>query len=128
MRRLHFLPLAACLAAATVAFSVNAQENPPNTVIVDDSDQPAVTIRQSEDRREITERREQGIVKEVKVKSGDSTYYLKPKGAAAGPPGDAHGSEISVPQWSVKEFDLGQRTESDKETAKEPNPPSATGK
>lgn len=130
MRKL--LPIAAWL-AAVLALPAWAQQPPPNeappkTEILDESEQP-VTIRKPETaEREITERRDRGQLKEVKVKSGGSTYYLKPKGSAAAPPDDAHGGEISVPMWTVKEFDIGQKQEAEKKPVQEPVLPPAPAK
>ena len=120
MRKFRFLLTATCLTAVVAAIPAGAQEQPantppPRTEILDESDQPAVTIRKPNTEREITERREHGQVKEIKVKSGGSTYYLKPKGSAGSPPSDAHGSEISVPMWTIKEFDAGQKNDADKD-------------
>ncbi|MEA5097830.1 MAG: DUF2782 domain-containing protein [Burkholderiaceae bacterium] len=125
MRKFQFLPFAALLAVSVLPAAAQEPANappPPQLETLDESEQPAITIRKPDaDKNEITERREQGRVKEVKVKSGGSTYYLKPKGAAGGPPDDAHEGNISVPMWVIKEFDVGQKTEAEKK----PNPESA---
>lgn len=125
MRKLCLLPFAACIVAfALPAIAQEAAKTPPPPQLetLDESEQPAITIRKPDTKNEISERREQGRVTEVKVKSGGSTYYLKPKVSAGSPPNDAHGSDISVPMWSVKEFDVGQNQESDKKPAPEAAP------
>jgi len=103
-----FVMLANAPASAQQA-SPNAP--PPKLQKLDDSEQPAVTIRQPATTNEITEKRAPGgDVKEVKVKSGNSTYTLKPKSQTTSDSGD----NISVPQWTVHEFGGNQpKTEED---------------
>ncbi len=125
MRKFRLLPFAAFMVAFAIpAIAQEAAQTPPPPQLetLDESEQPAITIRKPDTKNEITERREQGRVTEVKVKSGGSTYYLKPKASTVSPPNDAHGSDVSVPMWSVKEFDVGQKQESEKNTAPEAAP------
>ena len=62
----------------------------------------------AEGKTKIEEKRQQGRVTEVKVTSGNSTYYLKPNSpAGSSVPGDVTGSANRGPQWQVMEFDFG---------------------
>jgi len=86
----------------------NAAPPPPELQKLEEGEAPAVTIRKpGEGSGEITQKREQGRVTEVKVNSGGSTYYVKPASQAGTlQPGE------SLPrgaQWQIKEFDLGQK-------------------
>lgn len=86
---------------------------------------PITVTTQPDERKKITEKREQGRVTEVKVTSGKSTYYLKPNspgGTAA--PGNVSG--IRGPQWQVMEFDLSKKKQKDQDAADGvPAPPQA---
>jgi hypothetical protein len=76
--------------------------------------------------RQITEKREGGRVTEAKVKSGKSTYTVKPNTPAGSAlPGDAVGSANRGPQWTVMEFDLGKKKKktADEEAADTSAPP-----
>jgi hypothetical protein len=49
-------------------------------------------------------------VVEAKVKSGPSTYTVRPNNpAGTALPGDAMGSANRGPQWTVMEFDIGKK-------------------
>jgi len=67
-------------------------------------------------RPQITETREQGVVTEVQVKTGNNTYYVKPNVQAGNTmPGDAQGITTRPAQWQVLQFDW--KREHDKKTA-----------
>lgn len=110
MLRISTLPalLFCCLAASTGAAA--AQQKPPEQpprldVIEPGSDVPAVIAPRAGTK--ITEKKEGGVVTEVKVKSGKSSYTMKPNVPAGNAqPGDAVSSQIRAPQWTVMEFDL----------------------
>lgn len=88
-------------------------QTPPVLEPLEEGEEPGVTIRKEDGEREITEKRQGGKVTEIKVKSGKSTYYLKPNDqAGSAQPGDAQGSLTRPPQWKVKEFELGAPKES----------------
>ena len=63
---------------------------------------------------EITEKRQGGIVEEIKVKSGPSTYYLFPNGPS-GVPGSFESNEVRPALWKIHEFDIGE-SKQDKKT------------
>jgi hypothetical protein len=83
---------------------------PPRLEKLEEVEAPAVTAKKpGEDNTEkaITEKREQGRVTEVKVHSGGSTYYLRPKNVGTSQPGDAESGPPTGAQWNIKEFDWG---------------------
>lgn len=102
--------LAVSLAAFAAPLTANAQQPavvppPPKLEKLDEGESPAITIRKQGGEKKITEKREQGKVKEVKVQSGKSTYYLKPNDQAGSAlPGDAESNATRAPQWQVLEF------------------------
>ena len=119
--------IAICLLAyASSATSAGAQTNkqtePPKMERLDES-QPGVTINpQSGAKTKITQKREQGRVTEVKVQSGNSTYYMKPNASAGNAmPGDAQSNAIRAPQWQIMEFDLGGKRNKPAEEEAEPS-------
>lgn len=81
----------------------------------------------------ITEKREGGRVTEAKVKSGGSEYTMRPNTPAGNAqPGDAVSSSTRAPQWTVLEFDLSKKKNTDKEAAAQeaaapPPPPPPAG-
>lgn len=111
MLRTSTLPalLFCCLAASTgaaVAQQKPSEQPPKLDVIEPGSDVPAVIAPRAGGTK-ITEKKEGGVVTEVKVKSGKSSYTMKPNVPAGNAqPGDAVSSQIRAPQWTVMEFDL----------------------
>jgi len=97
---------AACAFAMLAAVPASAQPAstnvpPPKLERLDEGEAPAITIRQPTTASEITEKRAPGgELKEIKVKSGASTYYLRPRS----PSSVAVGDNISTPQWVIHEF------------------------
>jgi hypothetical protein len=85
---------------------------PPELIPLDEGEPPAVTIKKPGDAQStgnsITEKRDHGQTKEIKVQSGPSTYYLKPAAqVGSSVPGDAQSGPPTGAQWVVKEFDWG---------------------
>ena len=85
---------------------------PPELQTLEEGEPPAVTIKKPGEEQgsgnSITERRDHGQTKEVKVKSGPSTYYVKPtQQLGSSTPGDAQSGPPSGAQWQIKEFDWG---------------------
>ena len=109
MRKIQFL---ACTTVSTLSllFSAHvvAQEPakadvppPPKLEKLEEGDGPAITIRQPASKNEITEKRLPGNeLKEIKVKSGPSTYTLRPRRATGNTPAD----DVVLPEWTVHEF------------------------
>lgn len=114
MRLFYFRNIAVLAAIAAIPLCSVAQEPgvppPPQLEQLDDDDQSAITIRKPDAEREITERREQGRVTEVKVRSGKSTYYLHPnEPAGSAMRGDAQSDTVRPAEWVVHEFDFGRK-------------------
>lgn len=105
---------------------------PPQLEKIEEVDNPVtVTSKPSTDTK-IVEKREGGRVTEAKVKSGKSTYTVKPNTPAGSAlPGDAAGSANRGPQWTVLEFDILSKKkkrsaeEADKEDGPPPPPPAS---
>lgn len=96
---------------------VGAQQ-PPVLEKLEEGEPPAITIRKPDTEKQITEKRQQGKVTEVKVKSGKNTYYLKPADPAGSAlRGDGQSKLTRAAQWPVLEFDLGAGKEKAAETA-----------
>jgi hypothetical protein len=107
---------ALCIAAGAAPTWVLAQQAsgnpgpPPRLENLEEGEPPAVTIKKpGEDTppNSITETRQQGRVTEVKVQSGGSTYYLRPKTVGTAQPGDVQNGPPTNAQWKIKDFDWG---------------------
>lgn len=121
------LSLLAC-ASTAVAQQKPAEAPPKLEVIEEGSDTPITVTPPSTGGAKITEKKEGGRVTEVKVKSGKSSYTMKPNVPAGNAqPGDVTGSTLRAPQWTVLEFDLARKKKTDKENVPEaadaPPPP-----
>lgn len=104
---------------------------PPKLEKLEEVEAPAVTIRGADSARDISQKREQGKVTAVKVKSGDSTYYLKPNTPAGSAlPGDAQSDTMRAAQWQVLEFDWSRDAERARQQAAQsaavPPPPAVS--
>lgn len=120
------LPL---LLLATGAFAQSAPP-PPQLEKIEEVDNPVTVTSKPSAETKIVEKREGGRVTEAKVKSGKSTYTVKPNTPAGSAlPGDAAGMANRGPQWTVLEFDLLSKKkkrsaeEADKEDGPPPPPP-----
>ncbi|WP_051567005.1 DUF2782 domain-containing protein [Herminiimonas sp. CN] len=106
---LAWITVGSGLAACAIPLLVGAQQ-PPVLEKLEEGEPPAVTIRKPDTEKQITEKRQQGKVTEVKVKSGKSTYYLKPVSPAGSAlRGEGQSDEIRAAQWPVLEFDMGAK-------------------
>ena len=93
---------------------------------LEEGETPAITIRKSDSGKKVTEKREQGVVTEVQVKSGKSNYKLKQSaGAGNAAAGDAQSNSVRAAQFTIKEFDLGRKPaeEVKEDTSLQPAPP-----
>jgi hypothetical protein len=81
---------------------------PPQLERLEEGEAPAVTIPGGGPaEKSITEKREQGRVTEVEVRTGRSTYVVKPLNPAGSAlPGDTQANTNRAAQFKVKEFDL----------------------
>jgi hypothetical protein len=121
MRKIPFLPvLTFGTIALLVPFCVLAQTPakdaaaPPKLEKLEEGEPPTITIKPPSSKNRITEERGPGNeLKEIKVKSGPSTYILRPKRATGNTPAD----DVVVPQWVVKEFNGKTPKEADDKAA-----------
>ncbi len=100
------------LGAHTAFAQSTPSQAPPKLEKIEEVADDAVTIsskQQSENK--ITERRDNnGNVVEATVKSGPSTYTVKPNHpVGASLPGDMTSGNQRGPMWTVLEFDLGKK-------------------
>lgn len=124
----------ASIAAYAMLLPAGAQQPapdvpPPKLEKLEEGEPPAVTIRGADSERNISQKRDQGKVTSVKVKSGNSTYYLKPNTpAGSAVPGDVQSNMSRAAQWQVLEFDWSRDpekagAEAAAQTAAVPPPP-----
>ena len=128
MRYRFLLKYALLLAALAAMPGAYAQEPAAGTEILDETDEPAITIRKPDINAEIVERRNGGMVDEIKVTSGPSTYYLYPNGKNGVP--DSFESGLVRPAlWKVGEFDVTERAKkvSDENDPMSPDVPPPSG-
>lgn len=92
----------------------NLAPPPPEMEKLEEGEAPAITIHKNDIKPEepITQQRQQGVVTDVKVHSGGSTYHIRPnRQVGTSVPGDIPGAPANGAQWVVKEFDWGQKKE-----------------
>ena len=126
-----FTALSLCLLAPVAFAQAQSQpqprpsEAPPKLEVIEQgADAPITVAPPRTGGTKITEKKEGGRVTEVKVKSGKSSYTMRPNiPAGNAQPGDGQSSAIRAPQWTVLEFDLGGNK---KNTDKEAVPDAAT--
>jgi hypothetical protein len=113
----------ALLAPAGLALAQQKpSEAPPKLDVIEQgSDTPITVTPPKTGGAKITEKKEGGRVTEVKVKSGKSSYTMKPNiPAGNAQPGDAQSGAIRAPQWTVLEFDLNKKKKNDRDSVDEP--------
>lgn len=135
MRTLTFRPaafLCATVSCMLIAAPASAQQPAGSALQLEPLSEeaaPAVTIRSNAGERQITETREQGRVTDVRVRSGDRSYTLKPNTPAGNSfPGDAQSNTTRAPQWQVMEFEWGGKQEDNPaaaEAVSAPPPPNS---
>jgi len=99
---------------------------PPQLEKIEEVDNPVTVTSNPNSGTKIVEKREGGRVTEAKVKSGKSTYTVKPNTPAGSAlPGDAAGLANRGPQWTVLEFDIlaKKKKRSSEEAEKDDAPP-----
>lgn len=117
------LCLLACASLATA--QQKPSEAPPRLEVIEPGADTPITIAPAKTPgAKITEKKEGGRVTEVKVKSGKSSYTMRPNVPAGNAqPGDAQSSAFRAPQWTVLEFDLHRKKKNDKEEPAVDAPP-----
>jgi hypothetical protein len=105
------------LALSSVAQAQTPSAAPPKLDKIEEVDTPITVTTKPANERKVTEKREGGRVTEAKVKSGPSTYTVKPQNTTSTTalPGDAAGQANRGPQWTVMEFDIGKKKTKQKE-------------
>lgn len=120
------LGLAALPALAQVRTPPATDVPPPQMEKLEEGEQPAITIRKPGGEAEITQKREQGRVTEVKVKRGNNEYYAKPNvPAGSALPGDVQSNDTRPAQWKVGEFGKVPPQPVEPEQTLQPNPAAA---
>lgn len=97
---------------------------PPETLPLEEGQEPSVNIRQPDTQKGITQKKSQGRVTEVKVQTGSTTYYAHPNDpAGSAMRGDA-GSDTTRPvQFHIGEFGKPKtKPESEPVQTLQPNP------
>jgi hypothetical protein len=116
--------VAAHVAVYAISVPAGAQQPspnvpPPQLELLEEGEEPTITIQQSGPRQQISEKRAPGgRITEIKVTSGNSTYYLKPDDPAGGP-----GNSVRTAQWEILRFDLRTPNETVEAAASTPLPP-----
>lgn len=94
---------------------------------LEEGEAPAVTINPPDTQKSITEKKSQGRVTEVKVKTGRTTYYAHPNDTPGAMRGDAQSSTSRPVQFEVGRFgppyDHPQASEPADTLAPAPAPP-----
>jgi hypothetical protein len=103
-------------AAMLAPFLARAQQpqaqsdTPQKLEKLEEGEPPSIKVGRPEDKRKITEKRDETGVREVKVQTGTSTYYVKPNQQVGNAlPGDAQSLHNHGAEWKVMEFDLGSK-------------------
>lgn len=87
-------------------------DTPPKLEKLEESEPPSIKVGKPEEKRKITETRDDSGVKEVKVQTGKTTYYVKPEQQVGNAlPGDAQSTHNRGVEFKVLEFDLGKKTQ-----------------
>lgn len=128
----HIVVTCVALHATSSASAQQAQPadaQPPQLEQLEEGDAPAITIQRPDQRGSVVEKRARGgIVTEVEVTSGKSTYYLTPSPQSGSTTyGDSQGNIMRAPQWRIGEFDLRRKDEASDKAARDreagPPPP-----
>ncbi|HEY5798954.1 MAG TPA: hypothetical protein VIT92_01970 [Burkholderiaceae bacterium] len=104
-------------ALAQTPVPVKPADAPPKLQPIEDTEGPTVTISDNSKQKKIVEKRQNGRVVEAKVTSGNSTYTLKPNVPANSAfAADGNVQTARPPQWTVKEFNLGEKKKPEQNT------------
>lgn len=103
------------------AGSAQAQTKPSDAPpklerIEEGTDTPVTIVPKREQQRQVKETKDGGQVKEVQVKSGNSTYTMKgSKPGSVNETSVGTGSTLRPPQWQVLEFDLSKKKQAQRD-------------
>lgn len=109
-------PAALAQQSAGTSRPTNLAPPPPELQNLEEGQKPDITIEKNEKAPEgtITQQRQQGVVTDIKVNSGGSTYHIVPRTTGTSLPGDTPGAPANGARWVIKEFDWGQKKEKPK--------------
>lgn len=97
---------------------------PPQLEKLEEGEAPAVTIPGREPRHSITETRDRGAVTNIRVESGNSTYYIRPQSPVGSAlPGDGQSTVTRPAQWQILEWESGSKNQAPQGGAAAPVPP-----
>jgi hypothetical protein len=121
-------PIASLSAAALLMpLLVAAQQSPPPSdappklEMLEEGEPPTIKLGKPEDQHKITETRDDNGVKEIKVQTGVSTYYLKPNEQVGNAlPGDTQSTTNRGAEWKVLEFGLPKKKDAAEEDGAAP--------
>jgi hypothetical protein len=103
--------------AGTAIAQTRPSEAPPKLERIEEgADTPVTIVPKREQQRQVKETKDGGQVKEVQVKSGNSTYTMK--GSNPGSVNETSvgaGSTLRPPQWQVLEFDLSKKKQAQRD-------------
>ena len=114
------------LSAHTAFAQSTPSQAPPKLEKIEEADDPVTISSKQQAESKITERRDNsGNVVEATVKSGPSTYTLRPNHpVGTSVPGDAMSGAPRGAQWTLFEFDLGKKKKApENDAASDNNPP-----
>jgi|GEM_PF-1444630 len=93
------------------------QDQPPKLEKLEEGEPPSLKIGKPAPQQKVTETRDNTGVKEVKVQTGVSTYYVKPDQEVGNSlPGDVQSVHNHGAEWKVFEFDLGSKGKKSEKT------------
>ncbi|MYM65976.1 hypothetical protein GTP45_03875 [Pseudoduganella sp. FT55W] len=119
MKRISLILLA--LVAQTAFAQSTPSQAPPKLEKIEEfvEDPITVTAKPNAEGKIAEKRDNSGNVTEATVKSGPSTYTLRPNH----PPGDTTNGTNRGPMWTVLEFDIGKKKKKTDEEAVQENAP-----
>lgn len=127
MKRISLLwpALLLTLSAHTAFAQSTPSQAPPKLEKIEEADDPVTISSKQQTESKITERRDNsGNVVEATVKSGPSTYTVKPNHpVGASLPGDMTSGNPRGPQWTIFEFGNKKKKTPEEETAVDTDAP-----
>jgi hypothetical protein len=104
------------------------QDQPPKLEKLEEGEPSSLKIGKPAPQQKVTETRDDNGVKEVKVQTGASTYYVRPnQEVGTSLPGDVQSVHNHGAEWKVFEFDLGSKNKSTEKSDEAGTPPPKDG-
>jgi len=99
--------------AKSDAPGAKSEASPKKLEKLEEGEPPSIKVGKPEDKHKITETRDESGVKEVKVQTGTTTYYVRPEQQIGNSmPGDVQSQHNHGVEFKVLEFDLGSKNKS----------------